>query len=650
MAELLDLGGLHRAVEAQTARTPEAVAVVGASAQLTYGELNRRANRLAHHLVARGVGLETLVGVYLERSLDMVVGLLGILKAGGAYVPLDPSYPSERLAWMLADSRARLVLTRQRQPEWLRGSDPEVIAVQADADEIAQEADGNLEVEVSPNHLAYVIYTSGSTGRPKGVLGLHRGVLSRLAGEFLPFAEGEVCCLKTPLNFVDSLWEVFAPLAWGLRTVLVEERELKEPRRLIRTLAHHRVTRLMLVPSLLQAILEASDDLPRQLPDLKYWYCGGELLTERLCDRFHAAMPAATLINGYGLSEVWDVTWYDTGRGKCPSRVPVGRPLRHVEVLLLDARGQPVPQGAAGEVYIGGAGLARGYLNRPDLTADRFVPHPFSPQPGARLYRSGDLARWRPDGDLEFIGRQDHQVKVRGYRIEPAEIQLALEAHPRVRQAAVRADEDQQGQPRLVAYVAGHKLVRASATRASPMPGADTTAGPVLSEGELRQFLRQRLPAHLVPDLFVVMDELPLTPNGKVDGLSLVAASRAKSDPTAGADRVRTETGTWLLETCRRLFAPVPVGFRDQFAALGMHSLLAMRLASQISRRFQVEVPAARILSIETVEALAQEIVAATQSPPNTACSGPKPIVRQGPLPASYAQRRLWFLERLVPG
>ena len=461
---------IHHLFEAQVARTPDALASIRGETHLTYGQLNERANRLAHYLRAAGVGPETRVGICVERSLDLMVGLLGILKAGGAYVPLDPGYPTQRLAWMLRDSRAGLLLTQSRLVEALPAHDARTIRLDAEWDQIARHDARDPDWPATSDQAAYVIYTSGSTGTPKGVIGLHRGAVNRFEWmwQAYPFAEGEVCCLKTSLSFVNSVWEAFGPLLQGVPTLLVEEAVVKDPRQFVKTLERHQVTRLVLVPSLLRALLNAYQDLNHRLPRLKMWVSSGEALSPELWQRFTKLMPGSLLLNLYGSSEVAaDATVFDTRELEAAPRcVPIGAPLSNMQAYLLDEGMRHVPVGIPGEIYLGGEGLARGYLNRPDLTAEKFIPNPFATAPGARLYRSGDLGRILPNGAIEYLGRKDQQVKVRGFRIELGEVEHALAQHPAVDEAVVVAREDVPGDARLVAYV----------VQRAPEPGAEEGA------------------------------------------------------------------------------------------------------------------------------------------------------------------------------
>jgi amino acid adenylation domain-containing protein len=440
--------------EAQVIRSSEATALLCEGAQVSYEELNRRANRLARYLHTLGVGLETRVGICMDRSIDMVVGLLAILKAGGAYVPLDPAYPMDRLAYMVNDAGIEVLISQERLESRLPRSGARVVCLE-DWDAAAEEDERNLGLPIVPDNLAYLIYTSGSTGRPKGVLATHRGAVNRFAWMWAtyPFAAHEVCCARTSLSFVDSVWEIFGPLLKGISTVIIRDEVLRDLSRLVEELAHHRVTRLWLVPSLLRALLDLHDDLQDRLPLLKFWVTSGEALPPALFQRFRAQMPSAVLYNLYGTSEFWDATWFDPTREKFTNdQAPIGRPIFNVQAYVLDERMQPVPVGVPGELYIGGVGLARGYHNLPELTAEKFIPSPFGNRT-ARIYRTGDLARYLADGQIEFLGRYDRQVKIRGFRIEPSEIEAILSRHPSVRQVVVVAREDASGDPLLVAYV-----------------------------------------------------------------------------------------------------------------------------------------------------------------------------------------------------
>jgi amino acid adenylation domain-containing protein/non-ribosomal peptide synthase protein (TIGR01720 family) len=632
---------LHHLFEERVNRTPEAVAVVCGSQDLTYRELNRRANQLAHHLQRLGVGPETLVGLCVERSVEMVVGLLGILKAGGAYVPLDPAYPKARLAFMLADTRAPVLVTQATMLPHLGKLASQVVCLDRDQLLWERQSPENPEHRTDGDNLAYVLYTSGSTGVPKGVLGLHHGAVNYLAWLWrtYPFAAGEVACQKTPLSFVDSLWELFAPLLQGVPTVLVPDAAVKDTARLVQTLAQHGVTRLVLVPSLLSTILDATDSLQRQVPKLRLWIASGEALSADLLSRFQHCLPDSVLVNLYGQSEVSAVvTGCDTQLLPPGSAaMPIGRPIANTQVYLLDTRHTPVPIGVSGELYAGGEGLSRGYLNRSALTAERFIPHPFSSEPGARLYRTGDLARYLPDGAIEFLGRVDDQVKIRGVRIELQEVESVLRQHDRILQAAVAVTGDE----RLAAYVVPKD-------------------GPAPDGSEMREFLRSRLPENMIPSLFLVLEALPLTPSGKVDRRALPTATPDRIASPNGYVAPRTPTEELVADAWTSVLNVPRVGVDENFFELGGHSLMATQVASRLRRATGVSVPIPVIFDRPTVAGLADWIEGNRDgSTPGggeslLAAATSDVAVRQGDgrreAPQSFAQQRLWFLSQLAPG
>jgi len=663
---------IHQLFEAQVARTPEAVAVddlrflifdlrsegvdnddstvqgtreeTTASAyqslvnqksktvnQLTYRELNERANQLAHHLQMLGVGPETRVGICVERSLEMMVGLLAILKAGGAYVPLDPSYPKARLAFMIEDSQLSLLLTQQQLRPGLPTHNAQVVCLDSDWPVIAQHSIANPVNTVTPDNLAYVIYTSGSTGTPKGVLGCQRGVVNRLhwMWETYPFATHEIACQKTALSFVDSVAEIFSPLLQGVPSVIIPDHIVKEPVRLIWTLAKAGVTRIVLVPSLLRTILETDVPLQETLPALKYWATSGEALSFELFQRFQARLPHAVLLNFYGSSEVAaDATWCDTQHTPPKACVPLGRPLANTQLYLLDAQHQPVPLGVPGALYVGGVQIARGYLNRPDLTAEQFIPHPFSDKPGSRLYRTGDLARYCLDGQLEFVGRADHQVKIRGFRIELGEVEATLHQHPAIQNAVVIAQAVTAEDSRLIAYVV-------------------LKSAHLVEMSELRRFVQTRLPEAMTPAFFMSLDVLPLTPSGKLD-------RRALPTPMRSNAFVNTDTAprTTLEKTLGAIWCEVlkleQIGIQDNFFAVGGHSLLATQVIARIRVAFALDLPLSAFLAAPTVAGLAQQIQArqtggethATFVLPQVI---PAPDQRDEPFPLTDIQQAYWL-------
>jgi len=492
--------------EAQVERTPSAVAVIHENEVLTYTELNCFGNQLAHHLRALGVGPEVCVGICVERSLEMVIGLVGILKAGGAYVPLDPTYPVERLAYMLENARVAVLVTQERLEKLLPEHAAKVVTLDRQWEIIARESKVNLANMTIPDNLAYVLYTSGSTGQPKGVAVSHHSLLNICAWmwRFFPFEVGEVACQRTSISHVPSIPEILIPLLQGVSLVVISDEVVKDPLRLIEAFVNHAVTRVLIVPSLLQMILSTNVNLRQYLPHLKLWRITGERLSYDLCQRFYERMPHAILINEYGSTEVNGCMYYDTRLLISHTSVPIGYPMSNVKLYLLDHHQHPVPIGVTGSLHVGTSGIARGYLFRPDLTAEKFIPNRFSEEAGARLYNMGDLARYRSDGAVELLGRVDYQVKVRGFRIELGEIEMTLHRHPNVREAVIIIWDRVSGDydHRLVAYLVLHRKRHNSIDK-------------------LRSFLKGKLPEYMVPSTFVLLDTLPLLPNGKVDRRAL---------------------------------------------------------------------------------------------------------------------------------
>ncbi|HEU0053621.1 MAG TPA: amino acid adenylation domain-containing protein, partial [Longimicrobium sp.] len=561
---------VHELFERQAARTPGAVAVVFEAERLTYAELNARANRLARHLRALGVGPDVRVALCVERGLEMMVAILAVLKAGGAYVPLDPGYPAERLEFMLADSAPAAVLTQGPLRGLVAGADAPVLLLDAAEPEWAEQPATDPERgALTPDSVAYIIYTSGSTGRPKGVLVPHRNVarLFTATDAWFGFGETDVWTLFHSVAFDFSVWEMWGALLYGGRLVVVPGETARNPEAFYRLVCEQGVTVLNQTPSAFYPFMHAQAPVGGA-HRLRYVVFGGEALdVPQLRPWFEANGDASPrLVNMYGITETTvhvtyrPLSWADVERAGAS---PIGERIPDLRAYLLDAAGEPVPVGVAGELYIGGAGVTRGYLGRPELTAQRFVPDPFGARPGERLYRTGDLGRWRPDGALEYLGRTDHQVKIRGFRIELGEIEARLAEHPGVREAVVLAREDAPGDTRLVAYVAG-----------------DETA----SGDALRAHLGETLPAYMVPAAYVRMERWPLTSNGKLDRKALPApegdafAVRAYQAPVG-------EVETAMAEIWAEVLGVERVGRDDGFFELGGHSLLAVTLIARMRER-----------------------------------------------------------------
>ncbi len=582
-------GTLHGMVLEQARRTPDAIAIVAAARQLSYAELDRRSAALAAHLADLGVVAGSRVGVAVGRSPELVVTVLAVLRAGGIIVPLDPAYPPARLRLILEDADVALVVTEQRFAAALPLAG--LMAFTLDRFDWGRETAGPCEVAVGADDAAYLLYTSGSTGQPKGAIGLHRGAVNRCRWfwDAAGFSAQDVFAQRTSLNFVDSLWEIFGALGNGVRLVVIPDAHASDPQHIAAAVERHGITHIVLVPSLLNALLEAVEALPG-LAALRSVITSGEPLEPALARRFAAWLPRARLLNTYGTSEIWDATWFDLGELSPEARrVPIGRPLANVRPYVLDAQLQLLPAGVPGELCVGGVGVGAGYWRRPDLTAERFVPDPFAAAADARIYRTGDLARLLPGGNIECLGRLDRQVKLRGFRVELAEVERALLDCAGVRQAAAVLQPGPGGDARLVAFVV-------------------PSDGPFVSPATLRDELRQRLPDYMVPATMTSLDSLPLTPSGKLDRAALPNAVVSQAEPTPPRTPVeRALAVAW----CELLERPA-VGTGENFFELGGHSLLAIRLLTRLRSEFRVplalrDVFEARDLAelAATVEALA---------------------------------------------
>ncbi|HKH48540.1 MAG TPA: amino acid adenylation domain-containing protein, partial [Thermoanaerobaculia bacterium] len=607
-------GSLDALLAAQAERTPHATALVCAERRLSYRELVDRAERLAQSLRALGAGPEVRVGICAGRSAELVIGILAILRSGAAYVPLDPAHPRERLAWTLEDSGAALLVTESSRLNLFAEG---VRTVLLDA---LQDETGPLPAALpapDPRRLAYILYTSGSTGRPKGVALEHAGALAllRWAGRVFTAGELEGVVASTSIGFDLSVFELFLPLSRGGTVVLVPDA--------LHAGAAPGVTLINTVPSAMAELVR----LGAVPPTVRVVCLAGERLPGELAAAVHRAVPGCRVLNLYGPTESTTYsTWFEVApeNGREPA---IGWPVDGTRVHLLDRRLRPLPIGVAGELFLAGAGLARGYVGRPDLTAERFVPDPWSPQPGGRLYRTGDLGRWRPDGVLEILGRLDQQVKLRGFRIELGEVEAALTTHPAVRDAAVEVRGDAAGDRRLVAWV--------------------VPAG--LDPAALRDHLAARLPGPMVPSTFVSLEALPRTPNGKVNRRALAARPLPEEGPAAGYVPPRNSVEDSLAAVFAEVLGREQVGAQDDFFALGGHSLLATRVLARVGELFRVDLPLRDLFEAPTPTGLAERLR-------NTARGRTAPPIRRGiaggpdePVVLSFAQERFWFLHRLEP-
>ncbi|WP_186129366.1 non-ribosomal peptide synthetase, partial [Burkholderia gladioli] len=625
---------VHQLFEDQVASRRHAIALEFEGETLSYDQLNRRANQLAHRLVALGAKPDDRVAICMERSLEMVVGLLAIMKAGAAYVPIDPSYPAERLAYLLADSAPIALLTQARlAPALPAGTLPTLVLDElATAASLARESGENPDpaaLGLRPDHLAYVIYTSGSTGQPKGAMNEHLGVVNRLCwarDEYALGAEDRVL-QKTPFGFDVSVWEFFLPLLAGARLVLARPDGHRDPRYLAELIEQRGITMLHFVPSMLQLFV---DELGAgRCPTLRHLLCSGEALPYTLQQRTLALLPQARLSNLYGPTEAAiDVSFWHCRADAHPGIVPIGRPVANTQIYLLDELGQPVPMGAIGELYLGGVQVARGYLNRPELSAERFVRDPFRDEAGARLYRTGDLGRYLADGSIEYLGRTDFQVKIRGLRVELGEIETRLAASEGVREAVVIARDDGEG-ARLVAYLVALE-------GASLVPAA------------LREALAAALPDYMVPNAFVVMEAFPLSPNGKLERRALPAPD-ADAVVARAYQAPRGDTEVALAAIWQELLGLERVGRHDSFFDLGGHSLLAVQLVSRLRKAFGAELPLRELFARPVLAELAARIEADSEAGAAPAAELPPilPRARDSRLPLSFAQQRLWFLDTL---
>ena len=620
-ATVLDL------LEAQGQKTPDNPAVIFEAERLSYRELNQQANQLAHFLQKLGVRPEVPVGVCMQRSTQMVIALLGIMKAGGAYVPLDPGYPAERLGYMLHDARPAVVIVDSNAKEKLENIGARLLSLEEQWAAISAESRERMESGVSAQNLAYVIYTSGSTGKPKGVMNIHGGLLNRLQWmqEAYPLDKSDRVLQKTPFGFDISLWEFLWPLMYGGCLVVARPEGHKDSQYLVRTIQQEKITLLHFVPSMLGMFLQEED--VEDCTNLHRVFSSGEALPLNLVQKFHKRLRSK-LHNLYGPTEASiEVSFWDSAVDREEASVPIGRPIANTQLYILDCHLQPTPIGVTGELHIGGVALARGYWRRPELTAERFIPDPFSTQEGERLYRTGDLARWRGDGQIEYLGRLDNQVKLRGFRIELGEIEAVLAKHEAVQQAVV-ALQEAGSEKRLIAYVV-------------------PTRGQPLLPSVLRAYLQAKLPEYMAPEAIVELETLPLSAHGKVNRNALPKWEFAASQPEYQQPRTPTEellSGIWS-----EVLGVDRIGVHTNFFEMGGHSLSAMQVTSRMRSAFQVELPFSAIFGAPTIHGLAQQIELGRRKRtgeilPPLLCGH-----HSGPHPLSFAQQRLWFMDRLHP-
>jgi amino acid adenylation domain-containing protein len=624
---------IHQLFEEQVERTPDAIAVIFEEQQLTYQQLNRRANQLAHHLQTLGVGRDQLVGICLERSIELVVGLLGILKAGGTYLPLDPTYPQPRLAFMVENAQAQVIVTQDSLRQVLPPAAAHVVCLDTDWSTIAQQPTASPCSAVQPQNLAYVIYTSGSTGQPKGVLLNHRPLVNLVAWQVatstLPV--GARTLQFTPVSFDVSFQEIFATWCAGGTLVLIADDQRKDAIALIECLQDSQIERLFLPFVALQHLAEIAQSRHQVCPALREVITAGEQLqiTPAIAQWF-SQHPHCRLHNHYGPSETHVVTAYPLSADPqtWSALPPIGKALPQTQLFVLDPQGQPVPIGVAGELFIGVEDAVRGYIHRPDLTQSRFIPNPFRPNGGDRLYKTGDLVRYLPDGNIEFLGRIDQQVKIRGFRIELSEVETALSQHPAVQSAVVLAREDEPGDKRMVAYVVL----------------TDTE----LATAEFRQFLQRTLPDYMIPAAFVRLEALPLTPNGKVDRRALPKPDASDIQAAAVYVAPRNPLEQQLAQVWAEVLKLEQVGIHDNFFELGGHSLLAMQVIARMQTACQVNLSLRRLFATSTIAGLAESVDQSVAQPDEVLPA----IVRRSDsdaAPLSFAQQRLWFLQQLEP-
>ncbi|MBD2166644.1 amino acid adenylation domain-containing protein [Calothrix membranacea FACHB-236] len=578
---------IHQLFEQQVERTPDAIALVFGNQKLTYRELNERANKVAHYLKTLGVKPDVLVGIYMERSLQMVIGILAIIKAGGAYVPLDPTYPKERLAFMLVDAQVSVLLVQPHLIQELAPHQAQVVCIDSDSQEFAAYSHENLTHELTAENLAYVIYTSGSTGKPKGAMNTHKGLCNRILWmqDTYQLTATDKVLQKTPFSFDVSVWEFFWPLLTGASLIIAKPGGHQDSGYLVQLIAQEKITTLHFVPSMLQVFLEESE--LKKCGSIKRVICSGEALSFDLQERFFERLNAE-LHNLYGPTEAAiDVTYWACQPNSNEKIVPIGRPIANTQIYILDKHLQPVPIGVSGELHIGGVGLARGYCNKPEFTQEKFIFSPFESE--QYLYKTGDLARYRPDGNIEYLGRIDNQVKIRGFRIELGEIEAVLVQHPKVKETVVVAREDIPKNQRLVAYVIAHSEM-------------------TFSVHELRDYLREKLPDYMVPFAFVMLNTLPLSLNGKIDRRALPIPEIQSSDLKEAYEAPNSEIERAIANIWLEILHLEKVDINDSFFDLGGNSLLIIQVNHKLREILQCDISVVEMFQNPTIKSLAKYI------------------------------------------
>jgi amino acid adenylation domain-containing protein len=621
---------IQQLFEEQVKRTPDAIALEFEDKQITYRELNHRTNQLAHYLISLGIGREKLVGICVERSMEMVIGLLAILKAAGAYVPLDPAYPRERLRFMLEDANISVLVTQENLLERIQHAGLSTqhldVCFDRDAPNIEKQSRENPSTKIRSHNLAYIIYTSGSTGNPKGVQIEHRSVVNCLTSiaEQIELKPQDAWLAVTTISFDIATLELFLPLITGAKLVLANTEESGDATRLVARLKTSQANVMQATPSMWQLLFETGWQCPAEFTILS----GGEALARPLANRFLAGTDSVWNLYGPTESTIWSTMARVTAN---ENAVSIGRPVDNTQIYILDAHLQPVPIGIPGEIYIGGDGLARGYLNRPELTAEKFIHNPFSHDATSRLYRTGDLAKYRADNNIEFLGRNDNQVKIRGHRIELGEVESILNQHPSVKESVIVARVCYSSEEKeLAAYVvSGHEL-------------APTAA-------ELRRFLQEKLSQFMIPSVFIFLDALLLTPHGKIDRHALLRRNGERPSVDEGFVEPRTEIEELVGQVWCEVLKRVRIGVYDNFFELGGHSLLATRVVARLQNNFHVDLALRKLFEFPTVAELAHHIETLRRSSAGTAVAPIALISRDHSLPLSFSQRRLWYLQKVEP-